>query len=139
MQVLGLGIVIPQMMAGQERYWIAHSGKLPGSTTPLPFAAPVDNFLEIGQLVNGSKPTEKFGPHIPYREYSFLSNPETPSDIRDSQIVVNICSEKEAHCSDGSEPAIEHEGALWIMPGMDDVQLKVALGEAAEGKICKSE
>lgn len=131
MQVLGLGIVIPQLMAGQERYWGPHTGNLPGSKTKLPYAAPLDHILNLETQLGHSKPAVAFGPDIPLREYSFLENPALPAAMSDNQIVVHVCTEKQPHCSDGREPAIEHEGALWIMPGLDDDLLMVALEQAA--------
>lgn len=132
MQVLGLGIVIPQFMAGQDRYWAPHSGLLPGSKMQLPFRAPLDHILNLENSLGHSKPVEEAGPDIPFREYSFLSNPALPAATRDSQITVNICEEKLPHCSDGSAAAVEHEGALWIMQGLDDLQLRSALRAAAQ-------
>lgn len=130
--MLGLGVVIPQFTAGQDRYWGPHSGVLPGSTTKLPYKAPLDHILDLERSLGHSKPVDEFGPDIPFREYSFLHNPALPAALQSSQITVNLCQEREAHCSDGSAAAAEHEGALWITAGLDDEQLKVALGPASQ-------
>lgn len=130
--MLGLGIIIPQFIAGQDRYWGPHSGRIPGSDFRLPYKAPLDHVLDLERHLGHSKPVEAFGPDIPLREYSFLSNPALPVSVRDSQVTINICEEAAPYCSDGSSAAAEHEGALWIMPGLDDERLRVALGPAAQ-------
>lgn len=131
-QVLGLGIIIPQFTAGQDRYWAPHSGVVPGSKVDLPYKAPLDHILDLERHLGHSKPADDFGPDIPFREHSFLSNPALPPAIRDSKIVVHLCEDKLPHCSDGSAPAVEHEGALWVMVGLTDEQLRTALGPAAQ-------
>eukprot|EP00892_Ulva_mutabilis_P011070 jgi/Ulvmu1/8335/UM042_0041.1 len=129
--VLRLGIVIPQFIAGQDRYWAPHAGVLPGSATTLPYKAPLDHILDLERHLGHSKPEDEFGPDIPFREHSFLSNPALPAAVQNSQITVNLCPEAGGeHCCDGSAAAAEHEGALWIMPGLDDEQLRIALGPA---------
>lgn len=132
MQVLGLGIIIPQFTAGQDRYWAPHMGIIPGSALKLPYKAPIDHVLDLERMLGREKPFDEFGPNIPYREYSFLDNPACPDEVKNKQIVVNVCKEPEERCSDGSKPSEEADGALWVMGGMNDQQLKTALGDAAK-------
>lgn len=37
------------------------------------------------------KPEAEFGPHMDYREHSFLRNPRMPADVRRSRVHVRIC------------------------------------------------
>lgn len=130
-QVLGLGIIVPQFTAGQDRYWAPHMGTIPGSATKLPYKAPLDHILDLERHLGHPKPFKEFGPDIPYREYSFLDNPATPEAVTKNQIVVNVCTEQSEQCSDGRTPAKEVGGALWVMSGLNDHQLRGALGYAA--------
>jgi arabinosyltransferase len=131
-QVLGLGIIIPQFTAGQDRYWAPHMGTIPGSATKLPFKAPIDHVLDLERMLGQVKPPAEFGPNVPYREYSFLENPACPEAIKGNQMTVNVCEEQLEKCSDGSKPAKLVDGALWVMGSMNDQQLKTALGDAAK-------
>lgn len=132
MQVLGLGIIIPQFTAGQDRYWAPHMGTIPGSATKLPYKAPIDHVLDLERMLGQEKPFEEFGPNIPYREYSFLENAACPEAVKNNQMVVNVCTVLHEKCSDGSAPAKEVAGALWVMGGRNDKQLQTALGGAAK-------
>lgn len=131
-QVLGLGIIIPQFTAGLDRYWAPHMGTIPGSATKLPYKAPIDHVLDLERMLGREKPFEEFGPNIPYREYSFLDNPACPDEVKSNQVAVNVCTDPQPHCSDGSAAAELVDGALWVRGGLDDVQLRTALGDAAK-------
>jgi arabinosyltransferase len=80
-------------------------------------------------------PEEEYGPHIEWKEYSFLENERAQKSIVQRQLVVHTCGEKGAEpqppdgvaCADGSEPAeIEVGGVMWLQPGMNEEQLRMA-------------
>jgi arabinosyltransferase len=107
-------------------------GTIPGAATRLPYKAPIDHILDLERHLGHPKPFDEFGPDIPYREYSFLDNPALPEAVRSNQIQVNVCKEPAEQCSDGKMPAKEFDGALWVMRGLDDHRLRVALEDAAK-------
>jgi len=44
-------------------------------------------------------PKEEFGPHIDFREYSFLENPSLPKEVKESLLEVQLCDVHSSRCS----------------------------------------
>jgi arabinosyltransferase len=131
MQSLGIGIIIPQFIAGQDRWWAPHKGRLPGARTPLPYRAPIDHILDLERGIGRTKDENEFGPNVPFREYSFLDNPRMPARIRESVLTVELCQQGEVGCADRVGPAEVRNGTVRLQPGLNDKQLRVALSDAA--------
>jgi arabinosyltransferase len=132
---------VPQFVAGQERYWAPHAGRVPGSRTPLPYLAPADHIFDLERGLGRNKDVQEFGPNVPIREYSFLANPRTPNAVKSSALIVELCdadavdsgAPAAADCSDGSAAAPVRKGVVRIRAGLNDVQLRAALGDAVRG------
>eukprot|EP00897_Mesotaenium_endlicherianum_P010583 jgi/Mesen1/9553/ME000640S08909 len=77
--LLNRTLVLPEMWCRFDRIWYPHPGILPGTDMKQPFLCPADHVFE------------EFGPHIPFREYSFLDNPRTPEAVTQSKLKVKIC------------------------------------------------
>jgi hypothetical protein len=85
-------------------------------------------------------PVEEFGPHIEWREYSFLENDRAQKTVVQRKLIVHTCGKNGAEpqppdgigCNDGSEPAdIEVDGVMWLQPGMNEEQLRTAFSNPA--------
>jgi arabinosyltransferase len=111
-------------------------GRLPGAPTVLPYKAPLDHILDLERALVRDLDTAEFGPNIPFREHSFLSNPRLPAAVRESVAEVHLCTPEDrargALCSDGSAPAEEVNGTIWLNAGLNDVQIRTALGRASQ-------
>jgi arabinosyltransferase len=139
-QALNVGVVVPQFMAGQDRWWAPHMGRLPGADkTPLPYRAPLDHILDLEHGLGRRKDEATHGPNVPFREHSFLQNPRMPAHVRDSAVVVEVCPEgNNAACADGSAPAGVSDGVVRLRAGLTDKQIAAALGDvAAEFKVLR--
>lgn len=137
MQALGIGIVVPQFLAGQDRWWAPHKGTLPGALTMLPYRAPLDHILDLERGLGKNLPEAEFGRNIPFRESSFLENPRLPAAVRGSVLRIELCDANAdgsfpPDCADGSEPVNTAVGHARLRPGLTDAQLQTALGAAAE-------
>jgi hypothetical protein len=64
-------------------------------------------------------PEAEFGPHIGYREHSFLLNPATPESIKHSQAVVAPCEVGSPGCADGTQPAAVETATVKLAQGLD--------------------
>lgn len=131
MQALRAGVVVPQFMAGQDRYWAPHAGRLPGADkTPLPYRAPIDHIVDLERGLGRRKDESVYGPNVPFREYSFLQNPRMPAAVREREVVVEVCADAEAAgCADGSAPARVADGVVRLRGGLTDRQIAAVLGD----------
>jgi arabinosyltransferase len=137
MQALGAGVIVPQFVAGQDRWWAPHSGRLPQAPTELPYRAPLDHILDLERGIGRKKDVKVFGPDIPYREYSFLENERMPAHIREREVLIELCSAEDS-CADGSQAAVVQNGSIRLKAGLDDKQLQRTLGKVAlEYKVLK--
>ena len=127
MQALGAGVIVPQFMAGQDRWWAPHKGRLPQAPTELPYRAPIDHVIDLEKGLGVDKSDADFGPNIPYREYSFLENSRMPDAVRQSVLRVAPCAAGDA-CADGSAPATVTNDTVRLASGLNDVQVRAALG-----------
>jgi arabinosyltransferase len=96
--------------------------------------APTDHIFDLERGLGRTRndPNE-FGPDIPVREYSFLSNARTPSAVTESVLTVELCSDDdsgESGCSDGGAPAAVRDGIARVRCQLNDEQLRTALGSA---------
>jgi hypothetical protein len=55
-------------------------------------------------------PEEEFGPHIEFREFSFLQNFRLPAAVNQTKVVVEMCPPGTQGCSDGKAPAVVEVG-----------------------------
>ena len=76
---LGRVLILPPVLCGLDRVWFPHFGRFPGSQFALPFVCPLDHVINLERL-DASK----------FREYTFLTHPELPEEIRTSVAVVNV-------------------------------------------------
>jgi len=85
-------------------------------------------------------PEDEYGPHIEWREYSFLENERAKEPVVQRRLLVHTCSEDSTApqppdgvvCNDGTEPAeIEAGDEMWLQPGMNEEQLRMAFSNAA--------
>jgi arabinosyltransferase len=142
-QALRLGVVVPQFMAGQDRWWAPHNGRLPGAPTPLPYRAPADHVLDLERSLGKQVDENEFGFNVPFREYSFLQNPRMPERVRDSVLTIEPCGGEDVvggvgggaqggDCADGSRAADVRGAAVRLQRNLTDAQLRAALGPLAE-------
>jgi hypothetical protein len=83
----------------------AAAGNIPGSKFRKPFICPMDHVLDIeGGWFPRRFDEQYFGPHVDWREYTFLQNPRMPKEVNASRLAVTVCEQGAAGCSDGSGP-----------------------------------
>lgn len=77
-------LVIPKFRCLLDRWWAPHRGRIPGADGPglSPFVCPLDHVLDLEQMTE-QKPEQDFGPHIYFREHSFLSRPEMKDAVQE--------------------------------------------------------
>jgi hypothetical protein len=74
---------------------------------------PLDHVFDLEGGWAAKMPEEEFGPHIEFREHSFLANHRLPVAVNQSKVVVEMCPPGTAGCSDGTAPAaVEVRSAL---------------------------
>jgi hypothetical protein len=76
---LGRMLIMPPVLCGLDRVWFPHFGRFPGSHFALPFVCPLDHVVNMDRM-DASK----------FREYTFLTHPELPEEIRSSVAVVQV-------------------------------------------------
>eukprot|EP00898_Chlorokybus_atmophyticus_P001329 jgi/Chlat1/2197/Chrsp17S02758 len=129
---LGRTMVMPELWCRVDRYWAPHDGMIPGSRIDQPFRCPLDHVFEIPNLLR-PLPESEYGPNIPFREYSFFSNPRTPLKVKSSRVEVLVCDDD----SDCKQLAAAAKGAgraqARVVPhNMTDVQAKEAFGHLTD-------
>lgn len=80
-------------------------------------------------MARTDKPEDQFGPHMDWREHSFLRNARMPADVKRSRVRVSVCqpADDPLPCSDGGGRADEVRGRVHLRPGLTDEQLTTAL------------
>nr|CAB3499050.1 unnamed protein product [Digitaria exilis] len=73
-------LVMPPLWCRLDRMWFGHPGVMEGTMTRQPFLCPMDHIFEVHVMMK-DLPKEEFGPHIDFREYSFLENPSLPKEL----------------------------------------------------------
>ena len=73
-------VIAAPILCGLDRVWFAHFGRFPGSQFALPFICPLDHVLAVERSTKMSE----------LREFSFLSHPELPVEVRESVVVVEV-------------------------------------------------
>uniref|UniRef100_A0A0D9VVY1 Nucleotide-diphospho-sugar transferase domain-containing protein n=1 Tax=Leersia perrieri TaxID=77586 RepID=A0A0D9VVY1_9ORYZ len=58
-------------------------------------------------------PEAEFGPHIDFREYSFLENPSLPKQVKESFLEVELCNEHSTRCSTANRT---NKGTTVLLP-----------------------
>ncbi|KAG8062668.1 hypothetical protein GUJ93_ZPchr0003g16953 [Zizania palustris] len=91
-------LVMPPLWCRLDRMWFGHPGVMEGTMTRQPFLCPMDHVFEVHVMLKGLS-EEEFGPHIDFREYSFLGNPSLPKQVKESFLEVELCSEHSTGCS----------------------------------------
>jgi len=141
-QTFNRTLVLPEIWTGNDRYWgPLMAGRLPGSDVDLPFIAPADHFLDMESMLR-DLPESEFGPMLPhgaYRESSFLRNKRLPRSVNESRVTIAICipgkMDPDVTCADGSAPAVEMKGKVYLNAGLSDKQLGTALQPFLERRI----
>ncbi|KAL4515871.1 hypothetical protein Ndes2526B_g00587 [Nannochloris sp. 'desiccata'] len=133
--ILNRAVVLPEFWCGFDRWWAPHKGIIPGSSFKTPFKCPADHVLELEVMSKVDWPESEYGPHIEWKEYSFLDNERAKKPVLQRRLVVHTCGEDITApqppdgigCNDGTEPAeIEVGGVMWLQPGMNEEQLRMA-------------
>ncbi|KAL5210371.1 hypothetical protein ABZP36_005994 [Zizania latifolia] len=91
-------LVMPPLWCRLDRMWFGHPGVMEGTMTRQPFLCPMDHVFEVHVMLKDLS-KEEFGPHIDFREYSFLENPSLPKQVKESFLEVDLCSEHSTGCS----------------------------------------
>ena len=75
-------LIMPKLWCLLDRWWAPHEGRIPGTSGPPPgpFVCPLDHVLNLERMAANFSMAE-FGPHVHWREYSFLSNPRLPRHV----------------------------------------------------------
>nr|CAB3494077.1 unnamed protein product [Digitaria exilis] len=97
-------LVMPPLWCRLDRMWFGHPGVMEGTMTRQPFLCPMDHIFEVHVMMK-DLPKEEFGPHIDFREYSFLENPSLPKEVKESFLEVQLCDDHSSRCSavDGTD------------------------------------
>jgi hypothetical protein len=131
---LGRAAVLPRLWCGQDRWWAPHAGVIPGSDLQLPFACPADHVLDLEAMEERGRDEGAFGPHIEWRESSFLDNPRAAALAADT-LRVAPCDAGSAGCADGrGAPARRGpDGVARVARGLPAEKVAAALAEVAAG------
>ena len=71
-QITGRVLIMPPIWCGLDRSWFGHFGVFPGSDLELPFLCPMDHVFGVEDWYNNRFSDKVGGPHVKFREYSFL-------------------------------------------------------------------
>lgn len=96
-QALNRTLVLPRMVCGWDRWWAPHMGTIPHSSLQNPYVCPADHVFDLEQWMR-KRSVEEFGPDIPFREYSVLSNPRMLEAVKASKVTVDVCVGSTASC-----------------------------------------
>lgn len=95
--LLNRTLVMPPIWCRLDRLWFGHPGILEGTMTRQPFICPLDHVFEVNVMLKDLSQQE-FGPHIDIREYSFLTNPALPLEVKESWLDVQLCQVGSKDC-----------------------------------------
>ena len=68
---------------------------------------------------------EEFGPHIDFREHSFLNNPDLPESTLSSAVYITPCKKGQASCADGVVPATVEQNKVFLQEDLDSEKIKM--------------
>ena len=72
-------LILPTLVCGLDRFWAPHNGTIPGSDTVLPIdPCPADHIIDLEKIAK-TQLVEML-----LRESTFLQNPYTPPNVRDT-------------------------------------------------------
>lgn len=128
--------MLPEFWCGMDRWWAGHTSTIPGSEFDLPFSCPADHVLSLDVMDRELDPN-RYGPYIPWREYSFLEKPKAKALV-ESKLTVVTCKAGEAGCVDGAggEVAVKNN-VVRLQGDMDEVKLGQVLKPLAQKyKVC---
>ncbi|XRB18460.1 glycosyltransferase family 77 protein [Pseudoscourfieldia marina] len=106
-QITGRALIMPKLWCGQDRWWAPHRGIIPGSQLKLPYECPMDHVFDI-EWFQRQRDEKVFGPHIDFREYSFLDNPRMPDGVKQSMNIMRFQDTRD-HGGAGGEIMTEAE------------------------------
>ncbi|KAG1675655.1 hypothetical protein FOA52_002364 [Chlamydomonas sp. UWO 241] len=90
--VTGRIVVLPPIWCELDKYWgPLENGNVPGTEWKKPFICPADHILEIEAHWHKKINENTFGPHIGFREYSFLSNERMQLVVKANRLVMHAC------------------------------------------------
>lgn len=134
--VTGRAIILPPIWCQLDKYWAPlWDGNIPGTHWKKPYICPADHVLDLEGGWFEKHPHPDWGPHIDYREYSFLQNPRLPKSVNDSRVTVYICKPDEADCAKGDAPAEVKDGVVRLAPQLTSGQVAKALEGVTGTKI----
>lgn len=85
----GRVMILPPIWCELDKYWAPlYDGGIPGTKWKRPFICPMDHVLDIEAYWHKPLPENEFGPHIEWREYSFLQNPRMSAAVNQSRLVI---------------------------------------------------
>eukprot|EP00798_Chlamydomonas_sp_ICE-L_P029963 gene29963-18030_t len=120
----GRVIIMPPIWCQLDKYWAPlHNGNIPGSMFIKPFICPMDHVLDIEAGWHRKFDENHFGPHIEWREYSFLQNERMTPAVNNSRVELEVCPAGEADC----EGSIVKDNKLRVPDNMDAQKLKEML------------
>ncbi|CAM6082482.1 unnamed protein product [Calypogeia fissa] len=123
-------LVMPELWCRFDRMWFGHPGILPGTHTKQPFLCPMDHIFEVNMWLK-VLPDDDYGTMIPFREYSFLDNPQLPSKVKSSTLKVSLCELGTPGCK--TDPSkVEVPGDIQLPMKSTEDQLKAALSSYTE-------
>lgn len=94
--------------------------------------------LEGGLARQQPLPPAEFGPHIDFRESSFLHNPALSAQVNGSRLTVRLCAAggaRAAGCADGSAAAKVQANVVKVKAGLDSEKWAKALSGLEGHKI----
>jgi hypothetical protein len=138
-QQLGRTLVMPKLWCGFDRWWAPHHGKIPGSSTELPYLCPMDHVFEVETWLR-PMPENEAGPTINFREYSFLENPSVPKELLDSAVTVELvktCGNDTSCLQGGGEAAPSGVKKIVAEKGFSDLEVMRLLHNYKDAKVLK--
>lgn len=127
--ITGRALIMPPIWCEIDKYWAPlDDGNIPGSTFKKPFICPMDHILDIEASWGRVMPAEVFGPHIDWKEHSFLRNPRLPAAVNSSRLVVQPCG---GDCPGGAKATDVQNGKISVSNTVDIARLKEVLNSPA--------
>ncbi|MEW5307750.1 MAG: hypothetical protein WDW36_010126 [Sanguina aurantia] len=132
----GRVLIMPAIACQLDKYWGPLSGgNIPGSQFKKPFICPMDHVFDLEGGWNPKRHEPDFGPHIEWRESSFLRNPRLSAAVSGSRVLVVPCRAGDAGCGPGTGPAASKDGKTLLQLGLNSGALAGALAGLAGIKI----
>eukprot|EP00882_Tetradesmus_deserticola_P016394 GHRQ01017508.1.p1 GENE.GHRQ01017508.1~~GHRQ01017508.1.p1 ORF type:complete len:452 (+),score=165.32 GHRQ01017508.1:1428-2783(+) len=135
--VLNRTLVLPAFWCGLDRYWAPHSGTLPGSDFKLPFPCPADHVLDLEGAFSRRWDENEFGPHLDYREHSFLNSTDLPHEIKESAINVILCAKGKGYCPEPDAPGTVEVNKIFLQENLLSEQIALTLSPVSHVQVLK--